>query len=366
MVWSDRTDLFQNNLVTATLTQGEIVKARPDRKHPNWLRIKWKNSVYSASREDFRTEKELKSEFKLRKRNLERKIKYIAETIETNRYSINDLFIMIVQLERDRATFYKVSKPRLFHSAGNENEQQRTQSESVHRIPQFRYYPKVSSSEARKLKKDWDDQIQELQSQTQDLAAERQTIIRTLTTAKTRLNGNQELFSKFSKNPQSYRTDFLVVKKNSVGLFLGTNKVNKLYSGDIALGKPDHTNPDWLKIYYKNKWYDSPRDAYKSSSEIHSFHLTKIAVTEQKIVDLDGETNILRIQEESLLQYIRNLSHSFNRQGKYLYSPPLPKRWATHRLIDYHTSAHRNGVEVIDRFQARKAVRGLKSNANVL
>ena len=354
VVWSERVDLYQHNRLSGILRFGDIVPVRKHKTDPEWILVKVGKGIHSTRAKFFRSQRQLAHDFHQEKMVLENKDRALADLVEANNARANELHACILQVQWDRAVFFRVPIPKSIDTVNDANNS--SKHTHVHR-PRYRRVEKISLSKARRLINSWRDQLNHLEVTNHQLIDKRFSIIQGIASKQTKFDQINSLFSKYKESPQTYKHDRYIVKSDTATLFDGSNRAGALKMGDIVVGERSPKDKNWLRILQTDEWYDSSAKLYKSRSDVELDHAQRIGQIRGRIYTIKEEINALELNESVLFSYIGELSRAANLSYKLV---PLRKHTENNRIGvppgEYSTEPPPGCIEVISRLHARRTI----------
>ena len=372
IVYSDAAELYRHNRLERTLRYGQIVRAKPQKNDPDWINVKIKDGVYVSRKAGFRSLGQIEDEVGNETAALTDEVSDISNFIQTNNSIRELLYISLLQVTWDRTAYFRVPTHKAGGKASRALREERANSDntSLHRSRSTRRYHRVEKlplRTANQLTRQWEVELGRLQKANLQLRDERLSHVHELALKNARLSEFKSIFLRYKKSPRTYRQNHYLVVKKFVTLYKGQTRAGELYTGDIAIGRPDVKDPDRLKILRGDHWFDSPGSSYRSWSKIEVDRHPKMSRIRRQISDVEDEVNLLTSRITLVDSYIEDLSHTIRSVGKF----PICHYDTNHgihriRSSGYWVNVPTHGVEVVSRLRARRTIKKWKKEREQL
>ena len=374
VVSSDNADLFQHKRRVDTLRFGEIVRAKDHKTDPEWLTIKTQEGVYLSHKKNFLTHSEFITNVNTTKALLKNTEASLTEAIEANYDKKGKLYACILQIDWDQAALFRIPiyGPNV-HNQASENKHSRDTPGLPGNIqnsfaPRYRNVEKISSSKARRIKRDVENELKDLEEIHRTLTDKRLALSKQLASKEAYFYQLNSAFQKYSESPRTYRQSPYLVIAEYATLYKGVNSVGGLHKRDIVIGEPNRDDTSRLRILKNSKWYDSPAKPFRSQSKIKGNYIHRTGRIKAEIRDIEEKVTLLHLRETLYNSYIEDLSYFCTRfydQGSHLqensahvFDYAVPALYSS-KIPEY-------GSEVINPARARRTIKKWRKELNEL
>ncbi len=374
LAWHNQTQLFEDSRLVGVLYRGEVVLAAINQNDAQRLVIRQGNRRRDAARESFRTEAEVREYFARRIVDHQSRLEAIDEDTARELKGVWDRHLALTRLRRDSTIYFRTLQPLIIR-------QPPTAAPSEHATPANgaptvaapriahavtpTYRRKLSWTQERRLRKQWEKEIDAAQKQLRTLREKRVSEARKLSSRRVWLEQLLSRFRRFRKAPGTYLFEPHVVVSRIAPLYLDTALRGELNKGQIVLARGVLNDRDWVEVLIGAKRYGSSASAYVSRADWERESTDEKLKLEYELQTLDEELALLQARREFLAAARLELQADSGSTGSYI---PLTRLRLTRfgALDFYQLECPGGATEVFDPARAGRALNSWRKSVEEL
>ena len=304
-------DLYKDHVLAKVLNEDLIVQGQRNSADHNWLTVMYDNRQYNARRKNFRSRAEVEQDHLEKIAGLESALTELDRRIDFNQNRILDLRLAAATVRFDSTFSYRVTvvtarrypahPPKDAPADDDDDTQPQGATDGGERRQlQVRYVDRVSPSRARRLAEEWHDDADELEEENEKLREKRRDALLDKTRLEIDLKNVDRRFERFAADGQSYRINLYLTVRDRVPLYDGNRLVGELAEDSIVAGMQNVRFDRWLRIFQKEKLFDSRSRYYQPEEEVSREYVMRSSSLRQTIDETESRINAVENYAEIL------------------------------------------------------------------